>query len=400
MRLYAESSLEALRARRFLKQWRDDGLLSAEHYGRLEEETATDLRTTNVFLRIVLLIFTLIAVASAVGLFFVLAGHKSGSTAGTSFLVFGVLSYVAAEIAASQAGLYRYGIEEAFGICAVALVCLGLDSIFFGNGVHSVDSEVLLVAIVGALTSIWLWHRFGLPYAFVAAMIFTIFLPAYWTPSHATQRCLICVSYAAALACVVAVRSRHRSDYLAQGYSLVEAFLWVGIYLVLNLKLSVISTPSEWWTTTRTASEFAAPFYWTTWVLLWFLPPIILVRGVRQKDRFLIAVGMITAVLTLVTNKPYLGWQRHTWDPMLLGVALIAVAVFVQRWLARGQGGVRHGFTAASMSGKHKHTLSVASSVFGLLSPHTAAPPAQPRSAEFESGFGGGSGGGGASGDF
>jgi hypothetical protein len=72
--------------------------------------------------------------------------------------------------------------------------------------------------------------------------------------------------------------------------------------------------------------EFANPFYWTTWVLIWCLPPLILVRGVRQKDRFVIAVGAISIVLTFVTNKPYLGWQRHTWDPMLLGIALTAVA--------------------------------------------------------------------------
>jgi hypothetical protein len=34
------------------------------------------------------------------------------------------------------------------------------------------------------------------------------------------------------------------------------------------------------------------------------------VRGIRQKDRFVIAVGAIVATLTLVSNKPYLGWQR------------------------------------------------------------------------------------------
>ena len=30
-----------------------------------------------------------------------------------------------------------------------------------------------------------------------------------------------------------------------------------------------------------------------------------------------------SAILTLITNKPYLGWQGHTWDPMLLGALLI-----------------------------------------------------------------------------
>ena len=73
----------------------------------------------------------------------------------------------------------------------------------------------------------------------------------------------------------------------------------------------------------RTTTEFSRPFYWATWVLIWCLPPVVLARGIRQKDRFVIAVGAIVAILTLVTNKPYLGWPRHTWDPMLLGVLLI-----------------------------------------------------------------------------
>lgn len=76
----------------------------------------------------------------------------------------------------------------------------------------------------------------------------------------------------------------------------------MGNYLVLNLKLSAIGGPSQWWNNTRPTSEFSTMFYWTTWVLLWCLPNLILARGTRQKDRSFLAVGMITTVLTLATN--------------------------------------------------------------------------------------------------
>ena len=133
-------------------------------------------------------------------------------------------------------------------------------------------------------------------------------------------------------------------------------------------------------------------------MLIWCLPPIVLVRGIRQKDRFVIAVGAITAILTFVSNKPYLGWQRHTWDPMLMGILLTSVAFFIRRWLARGPGGIRHGFTAARLSGKDKHWINVGSTVFGTLSPHSTTPSPQ-TAPDFR--FGGGrSGGGGASGEF
>ncbi|SEG02654.1 hypothetical protein SAMN05421819_1733 [Bryocella elongata] len=401
MKLYTESTQESLRARKLVTQWNDDGLVSKEQYEQLEQDTVSDLRTTNIFLRLVLLLFTLVAVGAAVGLFFLLAGAApSRSFIGICLLGFSVFCYMSAEAAVTGGRLYRYGIEEGLAIGSVALACSSVASLFSDSGLPSEHRVMFLVCCAGAGFSLWIWYRFDLWYAFPAAMIFTLFLPGYWTPSHTWQRCWICVLYAAALACIAAIRSRHRFDYLEQEYSLAEAFLWLGIYLVLNLKLSAISSPAELWTNMHPTSEFAAPFYWTTWVLLWCLPPILLARGVRRKDRFLLAAGMISMVLTLVTNKPYLGWQRHTWDPMLLGIALIAVAVWLRRWLAQGPDGVRHGFTAANMSGRHKHALGVASSALGLFSPHPIAPASQAGSPEFGSGFGGGSGGGGASGDF
>ena len=131
-------------------------------------------------------------------------------------------------------------------------------------------------------------------------------------------------------------------------------------------------------------------------MLIWCLPPIVLVRGIRQKDRFVIAVGAIVAVLTLISNKPYLGWPRHTWDPILLGILLTGVAVLIRRWLARGPGGIRHGFTAARLSENDKQWINVGQAGLGLLSPTPA-----PQTSDPDFHFGGGkSGGGGASSDF
>jgi uncharacterized membrane protein YgcG len=112
-----------------------------------------------------------------------------------------------------------------------------------------------------------------------------------------------------------------------------------------------------------------------------------------------IAVGAIAAVLTLATYTPYLGWQRHTWDPMLLGALLIGVALLIRRWLAAGPGGIRHGFTAQRLSGKDKYWMNIGSVAFGLASSHASTPDPQTTSPEVR--FGGGdSGGGGATSDF
>ncbi len=400
MRIYSAASEETLRARKLLAEWTHEGFLTKEQYQRLEKETSSELRTTNIFLRLVLFLFTVIGVGAACALFFVVS-RASEQSGGILLLFFAAVCYAAAEVAVSQGRLYRYGIEEALAACSVGFLCGGMLAAFFSGPYYSPQQHRVesLVPVTGAVFSLWIWRRFGFSYAFLAAMVFAIFVPGYWTASAAAQHGIIVVLFAIGLVGVMTVRSGHRLDYLEEGYALVEAALWLGIYLTINLQLSTLSTYTQWWGVVGrdAASESGRPFYWTTWVLIWCVPVVVMARGVRLKDRFVIAVGAVVATLTLVTNKPYLGWQRHTWDPMLMGVLLTGVALFVRRWLARGAGGVRHGFTAARLSGKDKEWMNAGSTVLGLVTPVTPSP--QPASSDFRFG-GGASGGGGASSEF
>ncbi|MGH9517815.1 MAG: hypothetical protein ACRD3P_19280 [Terriglobales bacterium] len=400
MRIYTALSEETLRAHKLLADWAGEGFISKEQYARLEQETVSELRTTDIFLRLILFPFTLITVGAATGLFFVLS-RPSEQTSGVFLLMFAVVCYAAGEIAVSQFRLYRYGIEEALAACSVGFLCVGMQLAFFSHTFYTPNTgaPLFLVPAAGGIFSLWIWRRFGFWYAFLGAMVFAIFLPGYWTTSHSAQHVIVALIYAIGLIGVTAVRSRHRLDYLNESYSLVEALLWVGIYLAINLQLSSLDMRMQWWGFgTTAASEFPRSFYWSTWVMIWCLPVIVLVRGIRQKDRLVIAAGTIVTVLTFVSNKPYLGWPRHTWDPMLLGILLTAVALFIRRWLARGPGGIHHGFTATRLSGRDKQWMNAGSAVLGLAaaqsmtsSPQTTTP------VRFS---GGASGGGGASGDF
>jgi hypothetical protein len=402
MRAYSASSEEALRARNLLKDWAGEGFLSEAQYQRMEQETVCELRRTNIFLRLVLFLFTLIIVGAAAALIFVAFLPQSARLAtGIFLLIFAAISYAAAEFAVSRARLYRYGIEEALAACSVGFLFVGMQAALFSGRLYSPKpgGTEFVVPAAGAIASLWIWRRFGLAYAFLAAMIFVLWLPGYWTSSHSAQHLIVAAFYTAGLLTVAAVRSRHRFTYLDEGYSIVEALLWLGIYLAINLQLSSVNLLGRWWGGSGTTAEFSRPFYWGTWVLIWCLPPFILARGLRLKDRFVIAVGAVVAILTLVTNKPYLGWQRHTWDPMLLGALLIGVALFIRRWLADGPGGIRRGFTAQRLSGKDKRWMNAGAAAFGLVSPHPITQ--SPQTASPEPRFGGGdSGGGGATSDF
>jgi hypothetical protein len=64
-----------------------------------------------------LFLFTLISVGAAAGLFFVVfLSRPSEQTAGVFSLIFAAVCYAAADVAVSQARLYRYGIGEALAV--------------------------------------------------------------------------------------------------------------------------------------------------------------------------------------------------------------------------------------------------------------------------------------------
>lgn len=396
MRAYDASSEEAVHARDLLKDWAGEGFLTTEQYQRMEQDTVCDLRRTNIFLRLVLFLFTLIIVGAAAVLFIEVFLLEPATQAGGIFLLFlAAGTYAAAEVAVSQARLYRYGIEEALLACSVGFLCVGLGNALLGG--RALSSAVA----AGAILSLWIGYRFGLPYAFLAAMIFVVWMPGSWTSSHSAQHAIVAAFYTAGLIAIVRVRPRYRFTYLDNQYSIAEALLWLGIYLAINLQLSSLNLLGQWWSVVppSTTAEFSRPFYWATWVLTWCLPPVVLARGLRLKDRWIIVAGGIAAILTLITNKPYLGWQRHTWDPMLLGAFLIAVALVIRRWLARGPGEIRNGFTARRLSGKDKTWMTAGATALGLASANILTPSPQASTPDVH--FGGGdSGGAGATSDF
>src|SRR5690349_20551974 len=177
MRAYSASSEEALRARNLLKDWVGECFLTESQYRRMEQETVSELRCTNIFLRLVLFLFTLLIVGAAAAMFFVVfLSHLAAQNTGIFLLICAAISYAAAEFTVSQARLYRYGIEEALAACSVGFLCAGLQAALLSGSPYSPkpDGTEFLVPGVGAIVSLWIWRRFGFSYAFLAAMIFVL----------------------------------------------------------------------------------------------------------------------------------------------------------------------------------------------------------------------------------
>jgi len=399
LRAYSESDEEARRAHDLLKDWAGEGYITAAQHRQMQPETLCKLRRTNIVLRLVSFLFTLLVVAAAVGLV-VFLQHTTNPVISVYLLLSALVCYGAVELAISQASLYRFGIEEALAVSSVGLLCAGLMVALQASPSSPARSDLeFLGPLTGTIFSLWIWYRFGLPYVFFAAMLFAVWLTTYLTSSRTEQHIAVAAFFAVAQFVVVATAPRYRHTYLQQRISIAEALLWLGIYLAFNVELS--GPKSFWmdWGGIRTTAELPRPFYWSTWALIWCLPPVVLARGLRQRDKVVFASGILVTLLTLLTNKSYLGGERHTWDPMILGALLIGIAVAVRHWLATGPGGVRHGFTAQRLSGRDKSLLDAGVAAAGLVSPHVS-PPASPAPTPEVRFQGGDSGGAGASSDF
>ena len=185
------------------------------------------------------------------------------------------------------------------------------------------------------------------------------------------------------------VRSKRRhygDDYPGDEYGWLQAAAFAGVYIAVNLHLR-----GSW-------DGAHGLFYWGTYAVIWILPLAGLAVAVREKDRELLDVGVVLALVTLLTNKPYFGWPRHTWDPIVLGLVLMAIAIAVRRWLASGPGGERHGFTSRRLLEKDRAVMSIVGTASSLIAPRGTGPS---RTDAPEPAFRGGrSGGGGGSGNF
>jgi hypothetical protein len=167
------------------------------------------------------------------------------------------------------------------------------------------------------------------------------------------------------------MRRRHGDDFPGDDHGILQAAAWAGLYLTVNLQIT-------------DAHDVPRTFYWVTYAATFVLPAVGLWLAVRERDRPLLDVSLAMAVATIVTNKPYLGLTRQTWDPIVFGVALIAIAASLRRWLRREP----RGFTAARLLGRDRDRLALLGTASTLVQPEI--PPQPPTEAEGGGEFGGG----------
>lgn len=385
MMIYPRQDERDIRVQRMVADWTKSGLLSAEQHERMQADLVVEYRRTNRFLRITLFLFGLLIINAVVGLIAVMSDAREGFG---FFLMLGAVGvFFLAQWFIQRYRFYRFGIEEAIAVSAVTFFGFGC-AIFMPSGFSSLRG---FIGLTGAAFIVF--TRFGYAYAGIAAVLFAGVIPFNFAVSISgglqadTPRRLIAIILLLVIFGLARERRKdHEWEFPGDLYGALETTAWAAMYLLINLKASPwLSSPDD-----------VPLFYWATYAAIWIVPAAGLFLAIRDRHRWMLDANIVMAVITLMSNKPYLGGVQKPWDPILFGLLMIAIALGLKRWLAGGAHGSRAGFIAERLLASEKERLVVAGGTAALA---PGAP--QPHSHEPPPSFGGGrSGGGGASGKF
>ena len=372
MRRYSREEEETIQAQDLIREWMRSGLIEKEQIPRLSEDLQTDVRRTNNFLRLVLLLFTAIIIGASLLLLIDILHITEDRARAMACAAAAAFCFGLAELLVAKFRVYRFGVEEALAIGAVVLVIAGVVHMMWKANFDSILAMALTIGAVGGLL---LYLRFGFVYTGVIAIACAAMIPFPLVHPVVGRHLL-----AAAILLVTFV--------LVRGNDLFRAAALAGSYVVLNLHISPDAVTDR------------GGFYWTTYVMIWLLPVVGLSLSLRARDRLLMDVSGAMLIATLSTNKLYLGLPQQTWDPILFGLFLMIAAVWIRRWLAGGPNGTRFGFTAARVLNRDSRLMTVVSTASAAFQPHVSpSAPAVTETAKPQ--FAGSrSGGAGASGEF
>jgi hypothetical protein len=402
--LYSPEDERRIRSQALVREWTKSGLLDPSQGKVLEAELRVDVRRTNVFLRAGLALFAVFIVAASVMLTVVVFDLDDPIPTAVVTAVSAVVCLGLAQYLVVRQRFYRFGVEEVLAVGSVVLLAMSVAALIYAQ--HSWPRDVPLVAalLVGTAGGLGIYRRFGYVYAAIGAIACMAAVPFQLVLSESLQHALAAAALAVAFVLARTRRTRYLDEYPGDDYALVQAAAWAGLYLTLNLWLIAA------WFDRPVYGEMSSPiprreglllavglpFYWFTYAMTWALPLAGLYLAIRDKDRPLLDISLVMMLVTFLTNKSYLGWPRHEWDPILLGVFLIGAAVAVRRWLSSGANGQRAGFTPARILSKDTGAVTILGTASAGFHPDA---PSYPESGS--GGFDGGrSGGGGASGSY
>lgn len=386
MRIFSEEVEERAYRHARLAGWRRDGLATPDAASAIALEIGGAPERAAWPLRVVL--FGVAAACGCAAYVLMVKDLHDRSTEGLAALLAAVVALGAAEALISGFGFFRHGVEEAAVAGGVLSSALAFAFLIPGQR-WSFSDKAFSFALVSASAAAYARYGYRLAWGGIVGGA-CLFAFSWHLGDHAAR--VLTASFfgslLAALSFVPGIPGRER-----ERLEIVRGALALGIALILNLRLGRIVSFG--------GAPFGGPsgaFEWATFVAVFLIPAAWMAWGASTRSRSMIQAGALGLLVAVCSVKPYLGLKRNAWDPAVLGVELVVLALVLKRWLDAGPGRRRGPFSSESMGSAEPGGALGVLAGFVAAGPHFPTPG--PQSPDVPRGQGGDFGGGGASGSF
>lgn len=396
------------------RAWREAGILNDDGLKEVEALFPDDRFRVGPVFRVLLFIFTLIAVQAAGGFVFALMSSvshawKAGPYAVASLLL-GLLALALTEVQIGSMRRAQGGTEAATSFAALSLL-LGSAGLWL-FGVLKLDDErglaffMALVAIA-LFAAAWRWG-YPLYGALSAAALLAMiaFLPLS-TGSDTASRLVPAVRVAWIALALIGIALLPRAADSARlppaqrriATGALLAFL-AGLYLAVD-----ISSFSGYWLEAFSLLRFSgspppppsAPLRYTAMAATALVPALTIAWGLVSRRRPVLVLGMLLAGCAAVSLRRSIHLAPLWVILTVSGALLIAVALLVRRFLEGGKDHERNGLTAEPpLEGKERARLLELIAATAAFTPAARDLPSEPS----YQGKGGEFGGGGSNSEF
>jgi hypothetical protein len=371
--------------------WHRSGALDDRGLAEVTRLFPDDRARLGPAFRALVFVFAALALV-ALWLFIVAITGWSSGFAGVSALVYGVGLAVLTDVQIGALRRDQAGAEAATGLLSVGFLLGGIAWLLDEPmGMSGRSFVVVLLGIAVSLCAAGAIRWGSNVHAALAVLSFYgLFLNFVSARALWAAAALVLAPLALRGSSAAGLAPRHR-----RSCEVVMALSVVALYTAVHIgswDSRLLEGFAGGWPEEPRSSPLRVPFVAGTAVL----PVTLIVLGIARRRLLLIRLGVALGVASLVTIRFYVHvaplWVVLTGG----GVAALAFALGLRRFLASGPGGERFGFTAEPLfdDPEKRHALEAAASIVAATPAATPAPTAAGSSF---SGGGGQSGGGGAS---
>lgn len=383
------------------RRWEESGLVSPAQAADVRERYRPELVRVNLFIRILLALFTAVGVVALVALPAVILKVEEFGIA-VLFLLFAPLcAWVADRQLIHGRRLYRCGAEEVLLFLAVVFLALavGIPAHEWGRSAERLGWLAAHgIALAGATV---LAVRYGYALAALGAVGALAGLPFHLLDAlhwHQPGWARVALFLLLGAVGIWAHRQLVRREALPRSYvwclETVRLAALAGIYLDVNLFAHRLLW-KDWlgWTPPAGTVSWSDPL---CAMLTALLPATALILGIVRRDRALLWYAVFAGTASILTLKYFLHLGYLAEEVTAAGLILAGLAFVLLRWLRTGADRRRGAFTGESLLEPRLYGLDA--EALAAMQP-LAPTPKTPAAEGFRLG-GGGFGGGGASGGY